>query len=165
VTRCSLVAGAVATGTPLTDEERAHVEGCPDCAALVAMPSILARSSRGVEPGIGFSARMQVGARARIITRRRRRTTLSVLGAVAAAIVIFFGVQRIRRVDRAEVAARPAANTPVTPEESARARDILELTRFDRAMAPAGPWREIKAELDPYRRVLSRRHRLAGGTP
>lgn len=166
MTRCALVAGAVATGTPLSDAEREHVEDCADCAALVALPSVLARSAHGAVPGVGFSARMQVGARARIITRRRRRVTVSVLGALAAAIVIFFGVQRIRRVERAELAVLPAGQQSVTPEESARARARLELTRFDRAMAPAGDWREIEAPLRPYRAVLVRqRHRSAGGTP
>ena len=165
MTRCSLVAGAVASGEPLSDAEREHVKGCPDCAALVALPSALARSTHGVEPGVGFSARMQVGARAKIQTRRRRRTAVSVVGALAAAVVIFFGVQRFQRAERAELAALPASQQSVPPEESERARAHLELTRFDRAMTPAGDWRGIEAPLRPYRAVLVQRHRSAGETP
>lgn len=165
MTRCNLVAGAVASGEPLTDAEREHLKGCPDCAALVALPSALARSSRGAEPGLGFSARMQVGARARIATRRRRRVTASLLGTVAAAAVIFFGVQRLQRDPHAAVASRPAAsNRTASPEESARARAFLERTRFDRAMKPAGPWREVEADLlrDINDRAHHRTPRSAG---
>jgi hypothetical protein len=164
VTRCSLVAGAVATGAPLSDAERAHVEGCPDCAALVALPSVVARSARAAEPGPGFSARMQIGARARITTRRRRRTAFVAIGAAAAAIMIFLGVQRIRRDERQALATGPAAATqPATPEESTRVRAYLEQMRFDRAMAPAAPWTEIEAPLRSYRAVLIRHTAVSGG--
>lgn len=166
MTRCSLVAGAVATGAPLTDAEREHLNGCPDCAALVAMPSALARSARGVEPGVGFSARMQVGARQRITRRHRRRVTVSVLGALAAAVVIFFGVQRATRVERANLALQPLGAQTTTPVESARIRDLLDNARFDRAMAPAADWRAIEKPLRPYRAVLVQsRHRSAGEAP
>jgi hypothetical protein len=168
VTRCSLVAGAVASGEPLSDAEREHVKGCPDCAALVALPSALARTAHGAEPGLGFSARMQVGARARITARRRRRVSLSVLGTVAAAVMIVFGVQQIRHHEHAERAAHQGGGNhlPVTLEESARARTLLEQTRFDRAMKPAGPWSEIEADLrHDVADLVHQRHRSSGEKP
>lgn len=164
MSRCTKVAGAVATGTPLTDEERAHVETCADCAALVELPTIVARSARAAEPGPGFSARMQVGARARLATRRRRRTAVGSIAAAAAAAALFLGVHRVRENRRPPAEQRAAAQR-ITSEESTRARELLDQTGFDRAMAPVAPWDEIEAPLDDYRAILENRHDLAGDPP
>ena len=68
MTRCNLVAGAVATGAPLTDAERAHLDGCADCAALVATPralaQALARTARAADSGPGAGRRHPPGSRA-----------------------------------------------------------------------------------------------------
>lgn len=164
MTRCSLVAGAVASGEPLTDAEREHLKDCPDCTALVAMSSALARTARGVEPGVGFSARMQVGARARITSRRRRRVTLTVLGTLAAMVVLFFGGQRLQSRERADQQLAAGIQAPTQPrEDSARARkNPLDLARFDRAMAPAGDWRRIEQPLRSYRAILVQRRHATG---
>lgn len=165
MTRCSLVAGAVATGAPLTDAERAHVAGCPDCAALVALPSAIARTARAAEPGVGFAARMQVGARARITARRRRRIAVSVVASMAAAVAIFFGAQRLQRVERADRPLGSYLTRPISPEESSRARDLLERARLDRAMRPAGPWQEIEAPFRTDRKHLVQvRLKKSGGS-
>ena len=159
--RCNLVAGAVATGAPLTDAERAHLDGCPDCAALVALPRALARAARGADPGPGFTARVTAGAHRRVAVRRRRRIVTATLAAAAAALVLFVSVQQVRRAPADQ--ALPALATEVPSEQPARARELLELARFDRAMAPAAPWHDIEAPLRSYGALLDRhRHRTGG---
>ena len=157
MTRCNLVAGAVATGAPLSDAERAHVAGCPDCAALVALPSVLARTASTAEPGAGFAARMTAGAHRRLVVRRRRRVGLAVAASAAVALLALVGVNRARSM-RADTALRPAlaTTTPVSDEQIARARELLDLTRFERAMAPAASWSDIEAPLRAERAVLNR---------
>lgn len=169
MTRCNLVAGAVATGAPLSDAERAHVAGCPDCAALVALPRALARTARATDPGPGFAARMTVGAHRRLVVRRRRRVATVAGAALAAAVMLFVTVRQVQR-PAADQRLRPAlaAATPQLPEQPARARELLELTRFDRAMAPAARWDDIEAPLRSHRALLNlHRHPVTpvGGTP
>ncbi|MBK9033798.1 MAG: hypothetical protein IPL61_21450 [Myxococcales bacterium] len=159
--RCNLVAGAVATGAPLTDAERAHLDGCADCAALVALPRALARTARAADPGPGFSARMTAGAHRRIVVRRRRRITTVAVAAAAAVLLMFVSVQQVRHAPR-DQALRPALATHVPSEQPARARELLELARFDRAMAPAAPWQDIEAPLRSHRALLDQ-HRLRTG--
>ncbi|MEZ4400649.1 MAG: hypothetical protein R3B06_11555 [Kofleriaceae bacterium] len=142
--RCNLVAGAVATGAPLTDAERAHLDGCPDCAALVALPRALARAATTGAPAAGFTARVTAGAHRRLVVRRRRRVALTVVASAAAVLLAVVGVRRLRPQPRPP-APLPAATLPMTPEQTARARELLDLTRFDRAMAPAAPWHDIEA--------------------
>lgn len=169
MTRCNLVAGAVATGAPLTDAERAHLDGCADCAALVALPRALARTARAADPGPGFSARMTVGAHRRLVVRRRRRIATVAAAAMAAAVLLFVTVRQVQR-PAADQRLRPAlaTATPQAPEQTARARELLQLTRFERAMAPAARWDDIEAPLRSHRALLNlHRHPVtpAGGTP
>jgi hypothetical protein len=143
MTRCNLVAGAVATGAPLSDAERAHVAGCPDCAALVALPRALARTARATDPGPGFAARMTVGAHRRLVVRRRRRVA-TVAGArrwPPRAGAVRYGVRQVQRpaADQRLQPALAPPSTPQLPEQPARPRELLELARFERAMAPAAP--------------------------
>ena len=111
MTRCNLVAGAVATGAPLTDAERAHLDGCADCAALVATPralaQALARTARAADPGPGFAARMTVGAHRRLVVRRRRRIATVAAAAMAAAVMLFVTVRQVQR-PAADQRLRPA---------------------------------------------------------
>jgi hypothetical protein len=164
VTRCNLVAGAVASGAPLTDAERAHLTGCPDCAALVALPSNLARARRGAEPGPGFAARMTAGAHRRLAIRRRRRIALGAAAIAAAALLAVVGTRALGPTPRTALPT-PAVATPISVEQRARARELLELASFERAMAPAGPWRDLEAPLRVQRALLLRHRPSSGGTP
>lgn len=164
MTRCNLVAGAVATGAPLTDAERAHLDGCPDCAALVALPSRLASARATVEPGPGFAARMTAGAHRRLTIRRRRRVVLAIAATAAVALLAVLGTRALRPTP-ADQPLAPAIAPSLPVEQPARARDLLELTRFDRAMAPAALWRDIEAPLRAERALLNRHRRPSGETP
>lgn len=165
MTRCNLVAGAVATGAPLTDAERAHLDGCPDCAALVALPRVVARTSRAADPGAGFSARVTAGAHRRLAIRRRRRVVGTSLAAAAAALVVFVGAREVQRAP-ADRPLSPALAMPSNPsEQPASPRELIELARFERAMAPAAPWREIEAPLRSHRALLNRYRIPTGETP
>jgi hypothetical protein len=136
VTRCNLVAGAVASGAPLTDAERAHLTGCPDCAALVALPSNLARARRGAEPGPGFAARMTAGAHRRLAIRRRRRIALGAAAIAAAALLAVVGTRALGPTPRTALPTPAVATPDLRRAARARARELLELASFERAMAP-----------------------------
>src|SRR4051812_49778261 len=79
---CNQVAERLALGEPL-GELSEHVSGCASCQGLVAVSGRLAATHHAVDPGLGFSARMTVGAQHRIGVRRRRRLAAGLAGSVA----------------------------------------------------------------------------------
>jgi len=157
--RCDSVAELVATGEPL-GELAEHAASCPRCQRVVALPARLATARREVDPGLGFSARMIVGAQHRITARKRRRLAAS-LAAVTCASA--FGVFVVTRTPHHEALVAPLTQigtAPRAPEEVAEPlgdADLQTLVDFadtPRALNVHAPWRQIEAPLRPYMKLV-----------
>ena len=89
--QCREVAARVATGEDLGEELSEHASVCDDCAALLSIPDGLGEISacRGkLEPGPGFTSRVQRSA-FRTLDRRRR---VRVAGLATAAACVLVGL-------------------------------------------------------------------------
>ncbi len=166
--RCTLVADSLVSGAPLSEGDRAHVATCADCAALTALPGMIAATALVPEPGLGFASRITAGARERLARRRRHRVVgLSLATAVAAGTAVAV-TQRDPAPAPAvtEVAHRdPAGSDPTPPDadadlDDAELRDLVRRASFDQAMDSPVDWADLEAPLQHYRAVLAR-----GGTP
>lgn len=162
---CEAVLDRVATGEPLSDEQRAHVAGCVDCARLADVPGLLAAAAVDSEPGPGFSSRMQVGARGRLAARKRNRIAGSAFAAAAAVTALTLFVMRPTRhvsdqpgamqtLEQSEPQPRP----PVVGEEPATdeqiARDLVRVSNVERSLGGEADWSDITHSLTPYRAIL-----------
>jgi hypothetical protein len=161
---CEAVLDRVATGEPLSDEQRAHVAGCVDCARLASVPDLLAAAAAEPEPGPGFSSRMQIGARGRLATRKRNRIAGASFAAAAAISALTLAVMRPNRhvagpgamsnIEQLEPQPRP----PVVGEEPASgdqvARDLVRVSNVDRSLDGEADWSGITHSLTPYRAIL-----------
>jgi len=162
-TPCDLVAERVALGDAL-GEYTDHVETCDACRDLVATAAQLGATRAGTEPGVGFAARMTVGAQHRFDQRRRRRMMAGVGGAVAAAA---FGVFIVTRTPASTAPDRPlpALATgdhdrqpkpePEDPQANADAlRTLVRLSDVDHNRHVSARWGHIERPLAPYRAIL-----------
>jgi hypothetical protein len=162
---CEVVLDRVVAGESLTDEQTAHVAGCVDCARLARVPGLLASAAREPDPGAGFSARMQVGARGRMAVRKRQRIALASFATVAvgAAAVLFVtrpghealpGAMETQRHDE------PRPQPPVTAEPAVSDHDLaLDLVRVsdtDRVIRGEADWNDITHSMIPYRAMLAK---------
>jgi hypothetical protein len=163
---CDQVTERVALGDPL-GELSAHAATCPRCQDLVAVSTRLGAMHQEVDPGLGFSARMTVGAQHRIATRRRRRLAAGLAVSVATGAFGVFIMTRTPADDPAEH--RPALALP-TPDPSLKtnpptaAEDtdlaaLVELADVDHSSRLSARWAHIKKPLAPYK------HLLEGETP
>jgi hypothetical protein len=168
--RCEQLADVIVSGEPMTDEQRAHLASCSDCASLAAMPRLVAATAVAPEPGPGFVARITANARERIDSRRRQRFVGFGLAAVAAAGVVLLAARYTNggkvappKTDQS-VAQRPAgsdgyAEDPDTAPDGDNISDdeLRELVSGDslsRVLAPTADWDDIEAPLSNYRAVL-----------
>ena len=166
---CDHVTERIATGEPLSEEEAAHAASCVDCAQLTRVPGLLAAAAAEPEPYPGFSARMQVGARARIIARRRNRIALVSVAAAAVMIAGTFAMTRpaepvtvgaMHALDELEPMPRPPA--PDDGDERAATDteqivlDLVRVADVDRSLRGEAAWDEITQPLVPYRAILAR---------
>ena len=152
---CEALAERVALGEPL-GELAAHVETCARCRRLVELPAQLGATRHEVDPGLGFTARMTVGAQHRIVVRRRRR----IAGGLAATVVA--GALAVFVMTRPAAAPPPptiAADTqptrdPVVEASAADLEALLDLADLDRSSRLGADWAHINQPLAPYRRLL-----------
>jgi hypothetical protein len=172
---CDLVAERLAVGEPLGADGDAHVAACPACARLVRLPGMVAATAREPEPGPGFAARMQVGARAELAARHRTRVAALTLATAAAVLLVGVFVTR-RHHDDAQpgtmarystpqpistssehhtqpVHDRATAATAAVPDDRFAAR-LVRISDIDDALAPSPAWHRIEAPLAPYRELL-----------
>jgi len=163
---CDQVTERTALGDPL-GELSAHATTCPRCQDLVAVSTRLGAMHHDVDPGLGFSARMTVGAQHRIATRRRRRLAAGLAVSVATGA---FGVFLVTRTPAEEPAEHRAAlkiptpdpsqkTDPPTAVEDADLAALVELADVDRGSRLSARWAHIKKPLAPYK------HLLEGETP
>ena len=163
---CDLVLDRYASGEALTEDQQAHVAGCVDCARLARVPGLLASAAAEPEPGPGFSARMQVGARGRLAVRRRNRVALV---SFATAAVLTAGTLAFTRptshvsdpgatmsLEQREPQPRPpvVAETPISDDDVATG--LVRVSDTERTLAGEAEWSDITRSLQPYRALLAK---------
>ncbi|HEX3475381.1 MAG TPA: hypothetical protein VHT91_10195 [Kofleriaceae bacterium] len=159
---CDQVAERLALGEPLGDLSE-HVSGCASCQGLVMVSGQLAGTHHAVDPGLGFSARMTVGAQHRLVVRRRRRLAAGLAVSVATGM---FGVFLVAHHPTAPDAPQPTVKIQTlerdTPREPSRLEpatddDLAALARIadvDSASRVSADWDSIEAPLAPYKKLV-----------
>ena len=155
---CDAVAERVALGEAL-GELAEHAGSCERCRRLVDLAGKLGATRHEVDPGLGFAARMTVGAQYRIVARRRRRVATGLAAAVAAGALAVFVFTRSPDPERAstEVATDTTQPTPdpvVEPTSDDELAALIHLADVDRSSRLSADWSEIEKPLRPYRKLL-----------
>ena len=151
---CETVAERIVLGESLGDLA-GHVATCSRCKRVVALPSRIAAATERPDPGLGFSARMTIGAQNKLVVRRRRRVAAGAAGAVAAAAVAVFALTRsptttVEESKRDVALEMPKViEAPVAVQESDLA-GLVRLADTKRATRAAAPWGRIRRPLAPY---------------
>ena len=154
---CDQVAERLALGEALGDLSE-HATSCASCQGLVAVSGRLGASHHAVDPGLGFSARMTVGAQHRIGVRRRRRLAAGLAATVATGMFGVFVVAHTSAPTPQAPEAETAIARPKTPIEPATPDDDLaalaQLADVDHAVHLSADWKHIKKPLSPYKKLL-----------
>ncbi len=160
---CDLVAERVALGEPL-GEVAEHAASCPRCRRLAALPAELGATHRDSDPGLGFTARVTVGAQHRIVARRRRRIAVGVSTAVAAAAGATFLFVRSPEAPRENPPPSPAATNTHTPQPAPSpaergavdpdVKSLVQLANVERSGHVSARWGHITKPLAPYRALV-----------
>ncbi|MBA3457711.1 MAG: hypothetical protein H0T42_31805 [Deltaproteobacteria bacterium] len=158
MTTCDSVAERVALGEPL-GELAEHAASCDRCRGVVALPAKLGATRHDIDPGLGFAARMTVGAQNRIAVRHRRRVATGLAASVAAGALAVFLFTR--------TSGHAPAPTPVATDTTQRPPDpvvepttdedlaaLIKLADVDRSSRLAADWSQIEKPLRPYRKLL-----------
>lgn len=154
MTTCDIVAERVALGESL-GEHADHAASCARCRELVATAGKLGATHHAIDPGLGFSARMTVGAQQRIATRRRRRiATTAGISAAAAAAFVFVVTRPTDPKPQSPVAMRPM-KPDVEPPVAVDDADLQFLASDPQVAANASAdWKHITKPLRPYKKLL-----------
>lgn len=158
---CDQVAERLALGEPLGDLSE-HVPGCTSCQGLVTVSGRLAATHHAVDPGLGFSARMTVGAQHRLGVRRRRRLAAGLAVSVATGM---FGVFLVAHHPTGSTEATQTIKSPSEPEprpseppsEPASDDDLAALAQLadvDHASRVSADWHRIEKPLAPYKKLV-----------
>ncbi len=171
--QCDQVAERVALGEALAELSE-HAQTCASCARLVAMSTQLGASHHAVDPGLGFSARMTVGAQHRLAVRRRRRVAAGLAATVASgAFAVFFvtrspvepstpsvalpTAEQPERDDRDDRDNRDDSTEPREQAEPATDEDLaalMQMADVGRASRLSARWGQIKKPLRPYQQLI-----------
>jgi hypothetical protein len=157
--QCEAVAERLALGESL-EPLAEHVASCAGCTRLAEMPRRIGAARREIDPGLGFSARMTVGAQHRIAVRRRRRLAAGLAASVAAGAL---GVVVLTREPPATATA-PMALLPEQPPEEPRPAQIEEadadllvnLADTQRSLRVSAKWRELERPLAGYEKLVEK---------
>jgi hypothetical protein len=160
---CDQVTERVALGEPLAELSE-HVSSCESCQGLVAVSDKLGATHHAVDPGLGFSARMTVGAQHLLGVRRRRRLAAGLAATVATGMFGVFVVARSpdapSSVDNKQVIAPPtkleAEPSKDTPSElgDADLAALVDLADTERSSHLSAHWGHIRKPLSPYKKLL-----------
>ncbi len=157
---CDQVAERLALGEPLGDLSE-HVSGCASCQGLVTVSGRLAATHHAVDPGLGFSSRMTVGAQHRLSVRRRRRLAAGLAATVATGMIgAFVVVHEPGHDTQPQIQTRPpVADESKSPPPSEPATDddltaLAQLADVDHASELSADWRRIEKPLAPYKKLL-----------
>jgi hypothetical protein len=154
---CESVAERVALGEPLAELDE-HVSSCPRCRRVVAMPGQLGATRHSVDPGLGFSARMTVGAQQRIVVRRRRRIAAGLAATVAAGMLGVFAITRQPEAqqvapDDPAVAERLPTEEPVFFDDTEVAY-LVDIADVKRSRRESAHWARIQRPLAAYKQLV-----------
>jgi hypothetical protein len=167
---CDHVAEHLALGEALGDLAE-HAATCASCQGLIAVSGRLGAARHAIDPGLGFSARMTVGAQHRLSVRRRRRFAAGLAATVATGM---FGVFVVAHPSTSP---EPTTSLPFrqsergsgdpgrNPWDDADDRDPADPGLSDlaalsgnadyaRAMDVGSHWGRIKKPLAPYKKLL-----------
>jgi hypothetical protein len=157
---CDQVAERVALGEPV-GELAEHVASCASCQLVSALPAQLGATRHAIDPGLGFSSRMTVGAQQKIAVRRRRRVAAGLAATVAAGAVGVFMMTRSPAEVRDDL---PQTATPTAPiklehDKPTAAEDsdltmLVRLADVDRSAHVSARWGHIKKPLSAYKKLL-----------
>jgi hypothetical protein len=153
---CDTVAERVALGEPFAEHEE-HAARCERCKLVVDMPGKLGATRQDIDPGMGFAARMTVGAQHRITQRRRRRVAAALGGTVAAGLVAVFFVTRTPAPEPTNNHVSielPVEDPTLEPATDAELKALVDLADVERSAHLSANWRQIKKPLSPYRKLL-----------
>jgi hypothetical protein len=159
MTTCDIVAERIALGEPL-GEHADHAASCERCRELASVAQKLggthrSRSTHALDPGLGFSARMTVGAQNRIAVRRRRRIATTVGVSAAAAAAFAFVVTRPTETKPDPVVAISPLKAEVEPPVPVDDADLAFLASDPEAAArTTADWKHITTPLRPYKKLL-----------
>jgi hypothetical protein len=153
---CDAVAERVALGEPLAELDE-HVSSCTRCQRVVAMPGQLGATRHSVDPGLGFSARMTVGAQQRIVVRRRRRIAAGLAATVAAGMIGVFAITREPAQEQQPL--QPAVAERIPTDESMtfdepEIRFLVEVSDTRRSSRLSAHWARIQRPLAPYKQLI-----------
>jgi hypothetical protein len=157
---CDQVAERLALGEPLGDLSE-HVSGCTSCQGLVTVSGRLASTHHAVDPGLGFSARMTVGAQHRLGVRRRRRLAAGLAVSVATGMFGVFIVTHHPATpnEMTQPTVKPPRPAPPEPGPAEPATDedlaaLASLGDVDHASRLSADWRFIEKPLAPYKKLV-----------
>jgi hypothetical protein len=152
---CDLVAERIALGEPLGEHEQ-HAATCERCSAIADMPGKLGATHHEIDPGLGFTARMTIGAQHRIAQRRRRRVAAALGTSVAAGLVAVFFLTRpaVEQSTPQPSTELPVADQKLEPATDAELEALVDLADVKRSAHLSANWRRIKKPLSPYRKLL-----------
>ncbi len=159
---CDQVAERLALGEPL-DELSEHAATCAGCQGLLAVSSQLGAARHAVDPGLGFSARMTVGAQHRLVVRRRRRLAAGLAATVASGalgvLLVAHAPAESPRVVTTQPAPTPTTHQDVPEPEPPSATDddlaaLVQLADVDHASHLSADWKTIKKPLAAYKKLL-----------
>lgn len=158
MTVCDSVAERIALGEPL-GELAEHAAGCERCQGVIDLPAKLGATRHEVDPGLGFAARMTVGAQHRIAVRRRRRVATGLAASVAAGALAVFMFTRTPTTpsETTLVSTDTTQPTPAPSSEPTAAEDLaalIHLSDVDRSSRLSADWSTIQKPLRPYRKLL-----------
>jgi len=153
---CESVTERIALGEPL-GELRDHAVTCVRCSRTMAMPGKIAAATARPGPGLGFAARMTIGAQTKLVVRRRRRIVATAGSSVAAAALAVFVLTR------SSTPTEPTKPAPVLEAQPMRViddqpaaasdSDLVHLVRLadtKRAARASASWGRIRRPLAPY---------------
>ena len=152
---CETVTERIALGEPL-GELRDHVASCARCERVLRMPERIAAATERPDPGLGFAARMTIGAQNKLIVRRRRRVAATAGASVATAALAVFVLTRSATPTEPTLEPSVAKNPPVVEIEKpiAATEDdlgyLIKISDIKRSARESASWGEIRKPLRPY---------------
>jgi hypothetical protein len=157
MTTCDAVAERTALGEPL-GELAEHAASCERCQGVIDLPAKLGATRHEVDPGLGFAARMTVGAQHRIAVRRRRRVATGLAATVAAGALAVFVFTRAPEKQAETVVSTDTTPRPPDPILEPTAEEdlaaLIHLSDVDRSSRLSADWSTIEKPLRPYRGLL-----------
>lgn len=154
---CDLIAERLALGEPL-GELAEHAATCERCQLVTDLPGKLVATHHEVDPGLGFAARMTIGAQHRIAVRRRRRVAAGLGATALAGMLAVFAVTRTAgeppqpSTTAGEDRKDPSAEAVHLDDADLKA--LVDLADTDRSSRISARWGHIKRPLSPYRKLL-----------